>query len=359
MPRSPTPNSSWIGVIMPADDVLVDLVDEDDEAEHPHRLGEEPDEERASCGRATGSPAGSSGVGDAMSGVSPPVTAAGAPASSSVSRSRAGESAMAGDSARWVRSPGHPAAGWSGRARERHARRRGADRPRRGAGPRGASRWRPSAAAPAPAGADPHRATPCRPRSTGPTSPARTRRGSSPCSRRPPAARAPGVWERAQPLESDAGRGAGARAHARPGAARPLRDRRGAGHARGRRRGRGGRQLRRTGDGHRPVGGGRRGPRAGHAPRRSADHDLAARELASAQLLRAWSSEAGVHRRVGAEAPRSPRRGRREALPLAELLDGGATLAAERDEAVHLGPVDRLVLEQRPGHEVEPERGAR
>ena len=31
----------------PAHDVLVDLVDEEDEAEHPHRLGEEPDEERS------------------------------------------------------------------------------------------------------------------------------------------------------------------------------------------------------------------------------------------------------------------------------------------------------------------------
>ena len=51
MATSPTPNSSLIGVIMPADDVLVDLVHEDHEAEHPHRLGEHPDDQRLPAGR--------------------------------------------------------------------------------------------------------------------------------------------------------------------------------------------------------------------------------------------------------------------------------------------------------------------
>ena len=46
MPKSPTPNSSLIGRDHAPHHVLVDLVDEDHEAEHPHRLGEEADEER-------------------------------------------------------------------------------------------------------------------------------------------------------------------------------------------------------------------------------------------------------------------------------------------------------------------------
>ena len=47
MPRSPTPNSSLSGRDHAPDDVLVDLVHEDHEAEHPHRLVEDPYEERA------------------------------------------------------------------------------------------------------------------------------------------------------------------------------------------------------------------------------------------------------------------------------------------------------------------------
>ena len=130
--------------------------------------------------------------------------------------------------------------GWSGRASGRHARSRGADRPRRGAG----------LVALAVAAYLQRRQRPPAPIRTGYSVPAQVDRAdfdrpeapwlvavftSATCSS------CAGVWERAQPLASDAGGGAGARARPRPGAARPLRDRRGAGHARGRRRGRGGR----------------------------------------------------------------------------------------------------------------------
>ena len=152
----------------------------------------------------------------------------------------------------------------------RHARTRGADRPGRGAGPGGRRRSPPSSSA----ASDPPRrsapGTPC---------PAQVDRAdfarpdapwlvavftSATCST------CAGVWERAQPLASDAV----AVQEVEHGRDRALHDRYGIDAVPATlvvdADGRGGGQLRRTGDGHRPVGGGRRGARAGDAPRRAA-----------------------------------------------------------------------------------------
>ncbi len=58
-------------------------------------------------------------------------------------------------------------------------------------------------ASPQPRRADPDPAASRRPNSTGPTSSGPTRRGSSCCSRRARATRAPGLYDKARALESD------------------------------------------------------------------------------------------------------------------------------------------------------------
>ena len=289
MPRSPTPKSSLIGVIMPADDVLVDLVDEQHEAEHPHRLGEEADEERRRW-RDTGSPAGSSGVGDATSRVSRGDQRRRSGPSMSGRRRRIGHGGRfcTTGAISWP-ATGRQCSAASGRGADRASRwcwpwwRR-----RRGASSSGAS----GPAAPIRTGyAVPGQR---RPRRLRPARRAVARRGVHVGHVRlvrgrvgaGPAARERRRWRcrsSSTPRDRDA--------------ARALRDRRRAGHRGGRRRGRRGGHLRRTGDGHRPVGDGRRGPRAGH----DAATSVTRREAAGGWRYVGLTSELACDGRVGAE----------------------------------------------------------
>ena len=99
MAKSPTPKSSWIGVIMPRTMFLSTSSIEDDEAEHPHRLGEETG--AAARVASAGSPAGSSG-GVATSGVAhrAPSAARGADARGHPARSSVGGFCTRGGSCR-------------------------------------------------------------------------------------------------------------------------------------------------------------------------------------------------------------------------------------------------------------------
>ena len=199
-------------------------------------------------------------------------------------------------------------------------------------------------------GADPHRAPTCPTSSTGPTSP-----GPTPTwlvvafssADVPVVPRARG--RRWPPLESAAVAVEDVAYQER----RDLHDRYGIDavprRARRRRRGRRAGELRRPAVGRRPVGGLADAPRARRRCPRLRHHDSA--DPASGAGRSPALTRAGAGRSVPPLAAAVGAAVTRSRSPNSSAAC--VPLAAELDEALDLGAVDRLVLEQRAGHEVE------